>query len=218
MTLIIASVRPRDVILTSDSRSVLVNKGVVTGIDDRYQKLFPVPEHPIVIAHMGQNLLGGMPIKRLVSDFLAHLNVGDLTILQIADRLRDYAHAVIRTTFNEISRPLFGVNFWVAGFSCHEEKPGLVEVFWKQTGDILTTEERHFTPTCVVPGGSGAGQIDKVDWHQVDGKSVDDVRAYHHALMDQAINAKVEHNEVGGAIHELLITPADWRWTQGPPG
>jgi hypothetical protein len=48
MTLIIASVRQHDLVLTSDGRSTTMRNGKVAGVDDRYQKLFPIPDHPVV--------------------------------------------------------------------------------------------------------------------------------------------------------------------------
>jgi hypothetical protein len=34
--------------------------------------------------------------------------------------------------------------------------------------------------------------------------------------MDEAMNAKVEFNSVGGHVHELVITRAEWKWTLPP--
>jgi len=216
MTLILASVRPHDVLLTADGRSTTIINGAVAGIDDHCQKLFPIPGHPVVIAHMGENQLGGGPVQKFLGQFIASLNVGNFTISGIDDELRQYAHAAIRARFKALGSPRWGVNLWVAGFSFHEEAPSLIEVFWKQTQDVLTTEERHFAPTFVVPGGDGKNQIRHVDWHNIAGKSLDDVRGYHRILMEQAINANVNPNTVGGMIHELVITPAEWQWIQRP--
>ena len=216
MTLILASIRPHDVVLTADGRSSTIDKGTVVRIDDHFQKLFPIPHHPVVIAHMGQNEFGGESIRLFLKRFIRSLNTGNFTILEIADQLREYAHPAIRSEFEKLDKPAFGVNLWVAGFSYHAEAPRMVEVFWKRTADVLTTEERHFDPITVVPGGSGQNQIAKVDWHRVAGKPRRKVIAYHRSLMRQAIHAKVEHNGVGGRIHELVITPARWHWTKRP--
>lgn len=216
MTLILASIRPHDVILTADGRSTTIDEGKVERIDDHFQKLFPIPHHPVVIAHMGENILDGLPLRKFLGRFIKDLNTGNYTILEIADQLRQYAHAPIRSRFEQLGDPAFSVNFWVAGFSYHEPGPRMVEVFWKQDGDVLRTEERHFAPVFVVPGGFGQDQITPVDWHRVDGKSIKQVIAYHRSLMHQAIHAKVENNTVGGRIHELVIKPAKWHWTQRP--
>ncbi|HSU66880.1 MAG TPA: hypothetical protein VLJ39_08420 [Tepidisphaeraceae bacterium] len=218
MTLIIASVRPHDIVLTADGRSETIVKGVVTGVDDHYQKLFPIPDHPVVIAHMGENLLGGKPVKAFLAKFIAGLNTGNFTIQEIADQLRAYAHPAIRARLNALGKPRFGVNLWVAGFGSHDEGPSVIETFWKYSDESLLTTERRFSPFCVVPGGDGQFEISKVDWHEIQGKSVDEVRAYHHRIMEQALHAKTDNNSVGGRIHELVITPASWRWTEPPDG
>lgn len=216
MTLILASIRPSDVVMTSDGRSTLVDKGQVVSTYDRYQKLFPIPHHPVVLAHMGENLLGGVPARKFLRRFMRRLNAGNYTILQIADRLRRYAHPAIRARLEQLGQPPFGVNLWVAGFSSYEPQPRMIEVFWKLENGVLKTEERHFDPTTIVPGGTGQGQITPVDWHRIADKPIDQVIAYHRSLMKEAIDARVDHNSVGGSIHELIIKPDKWNWTIRP--
>ncbi|HEX2973312.1 MAG TPA: hypothetical protein VHP11_13335 [Tepidisphaeraceae bacterium] len=216
MTLIVASIRPQDVALTADGRSTTSTNGVVTGVDDAFQKLFPIPDHPVVIGHMGENRLANQPLRDFLHHFVQHLNTGNLTILEIADELCHYAHAAIRTRLKSLGNPKFGCNLWVAGFGLHEKQPKLVETFWRFKDDALMIEERQHGPLSVVLGGDGKQQISLPDWHAVEGKSVEEVRAYHLSLMNQAMQAKVEPNTVGGHIHEIVITPAECRWTQPP--
>ena len=218
MTLIVASIRPDDVVLTADGRSVTMEKGTVAAVNDHFQKLFPIPDHPVAIAHMGENDLGGEPLGQFLGRFVRRLNTGNYTILEISDQLRAYAHAAIRARLRSLGNPAFGCNLWVVGFSCHETGPSLVEVFWRLKDEVLTTEERRFVPTSVVPGGAGVGQIHKVDWRAVEGKSIKEVRAYHKNLMDEAVQAPLKPNSVGGRVHELVITREAWRWTQPPDG
>lgn len=216
MTLILASVRPHDLVLTSDGRSTTLRDGRVERINDRYQKLFPVPQHPLVLAHMGENDIGHTPIREFLDKFVRSLNVGNYTIQEIADKLREYAHAPIRARFRETKNPAWGVNLWIAGVGYHEEGPSMIELFWKMTDGVLRTEERRFLPTAVVPGGDGQDQIGHVDWRRIDRKSVDEVSRYHDSLMREAIAAKVEPNSVGGMVHEVVITAEHWRWTRPP--
>lgn len=216
MTLIIGSIRSKDVILTADGRSTVTNHGRVVNTDDHFQKLFPVPHHPVVIAQMGENLLNGKPLPVFIGEFIQQLNTGNLTILQIMDELRQYVHPAIRARLQSLEHPLFDCNFWVAGFSAMEKSPSMIEVFWKLKDNVLLTEERRFLPIAVVPGGDGKNQIEKVDWHKVEGKSVDQVRAYHGTLMNEAMTAKINPNTVGGDICEVVITPVEWRWTKAP--
>jgi hypothetical protein len=212
----IASIRPRDILMTADGRSTLVTRGHVTGFNDHFQKLYPIPDHAVVIGEMGENRLDDEPLKKFLGDFMSQLNTGNLTIQEIADQLRDYAHVPIRRRLNAEGNPPSGVNLWVAGFSMHQKEPSMIELFWKLHDNVLYTEERTFVPTTIVPGGTGVAQIEKVDWHRIKGKTTAEVRAYHAQLMHEAITAPVDPNTVGGDIHELLITPEKWEWTIPP--
>ncbi|HZL34107.1 MAG TPA: hypothetical protein VFC78_02280 [Tepidisphaeraceae bacterium] len=215
MTLIVGSIRAHDVILTADGRSTRMENGVVTAIDDHFQKLFPIPAHPVVIAHMGENDLAGEPLGRFLGRFIEKLNAGNFTIQQIADRLRCYAQPAVRARL-KTAGSVNGCNLWVAGFSYLEPEPAIVETFWKYKEGVLYTEERRFGPTSVVPGGDGAKQIEPVNWHAIDGKSIRQVRAYHHTLMREATTANVKPNTVGGDIEEIVITPERWKWVKAP--
>jgi hypothetical protein len=65
-------------------------------------------------------------------------------------------------------------------------------------------------------GGDGQKQIHPAGWKVEKDKSIEQVRAYHQSMMDEAINAKVDSNSVGGHVHELVITRAEWKWTLPP--
>src|SRR4051794_32915559 len=117
MTLIIASIRPADVTLTADGRCTHRNaQGAVTGYEDDYQKLHPVPDHPIALAHHGENLLDNKPVKELLAAFFKNLNAGNHTVLEIADLLREYAHAAVRARLRALGRGA-ATGFWVVGFT-----------------------------------------------------------------------------------------------------
>ncbi len=217
MTLIIASVRKQDVILTSDGRSTTRTNGKVTGINDSLQKLFPIPDHPVVIGHLGVNSLhGGGPIDQLVTRFVAQLNTGNFTILQIGEELRHFAQLTVRGRLDELEKNGQGCAFWVAGFGFREDEPSLIEIFWSFKEGAFVTEEHQFKSISIVFGGDGKKLVKAADWHEVDGKSLEEVHDYHMSLMNQALTAKVEDNSVGGHIHEVVIDHAEWRWTQPP--
>ena len=216
MTLMIASVREKDLVLTADGRSTTRKDGVVTGVDDAFQKLFPIPDHPLVVAHMGENRLGDEPLNAFFARFFQKLNAGDLTALQVADELRHYAHPAIRTRLQTLGTQANGCNLWVAGFGFEEKRPTIVELFWQWKNGALHTEERRFGATSVIPGGDGKDQIRPVNWRDVDNKTVDEVSKYHQSLMDEAMAAKLPHNSVGGHVHELVITREQWRWLRPP--
>ena len=217
MTLMIASIRPADLVLTADGRSTTRTKGVVSGVNDHFQKLFPVPDHPVVISNLAENHLDGKPAAEFIADFAAQLNTGNHTIEEIADELRRFAHPAVRRRLKSIgaaAKPRCG--FWVAGFGTGSDKPLLVELFWSWKDDVLGCDERQFAPTAVVEGGDGQKLIHPGGWKMVQDKTVEQVRDYHKSLMDEAINAKVEFNPVGGHVHELVITRGQWTWSQPP--
>jgi len=217
MTLMLASIRPYDVVLTADGRSTTRTKGVVTGIDDRFQKLFPVPDHPVVIGHLGENHLNGKPVGEFLSDFMRQLNAGNHTIVEIADQLRSFAHPAVRLRLKAINGGDLRCGLWVAGFGAGEEHPRLVENLWKWKDQVLSCDEKQFLPLSVVEGGDGQKQIHPADWHIEKDKSIEEVREYHKTMMDEAINAKLAFNSVGGQVHELVITRDEWKWTLPPP-
>jgi hypothetical protein len=71
-------------------------------------------------------------------------------------------------------------------------------------------------PLSIIEGGDGQKQIHPADWHIENDKSIEQVREYHRSLMNEAMNAKVEFNSVGGHVHEVVITRAEWKWTLPP--
>jgi hypothetical protein len=217
MTLMLGSVRPNDVVLTADGRSTTRTKGVVTKIDDCFQKLFPVPDHPVAIGNLGENHLDGKPIGEFLAGFMRQLNAGNLSLEQISDELRCYAHPAVRRRLKSLNIQDLRCGRWVAGFGGRDEHPRLVENFWHWKGDTLSCDERQFLPTSIVAGGDGQKETHPVDLKAELGKSLEEVRAYHQSLMDEALNAKVDFNSVGGHVHELVITRSEWKWTQPPP-
>ena len=217
MTLLLASIRQNDILLTADSRATLTNNGFVTGFDDHYQKLFPVAEHPIVIGHHGENILNDKPVAEFVEDFLKQLNAGNHRIEEVADEFRTYAHPIIRSRLRSLDDPKDGCGFWIAGFSQHERQASLVGLFWNYEKTTLICDERRTVPTAVMTAGKGNDQIPAVDWHAISEKPVSGVQAYHRSLMDAAIRAEVKPNTVGGKPHELLIDREKWIWTLPAP-
>jgi hypothetical protein len=204
------------VVITADGRSTTRTKGEISGLDDRFQKLFPVPDHPVVIGNLGENKLDGKKLADFLSDFMRQLNAGNYTIEQIADELRQFAHPAVRRRLKALAGLNPRCGFWVAGFGAGDEQPRLVEIFWGWKDQVLSCDERQFFPLSIIEGGDGQKQIHPADWHIEKDKSIEQVREYHKSLMDEAMNAKVEFNSVGGHVHELVITRAEWKWTLPP--
>ena len=217
MTLIITTIRPHDIIVTSDSRATLEKGDAVTGVIDTYQKIFPSPDHPVVISHHGENELGGKPLGQFIAGFASHLNAGDLTILDIADQFRAYAHAAVRACLRDVPPEKHGCGFLIAGFGADDHGPSVVELFWKRHGESLATDEQRWVPTAIIFSGSGSTQAGRTDWHDVAGKPLEKVCAYNERLLDGAIHANVPRNSVGGPMQEIVIQREKWEWLKEPP-
>jgi len=217
MTFIVTSLRPHDIVITADSRATLENGGKFAGVLDTFQKIFPVPDHPVVLAHHGENDLGGKPLGEFIDAFIARLNAGNLTILAIADELRHYAHPAVRACLKGLVPEKHGCGFLIAGFGADDRGPSVVELFWKIHDEAVVTDERQSFPIAVIPSGSGASQADPADWHKIADRPVEKVRAYNDHLLDEAISAAVKENSVGGSIHEVVVTREKWEWTRPPP-
>ncbi len=216
MTLILTTIRAREVLITSDGRSIATAGGKVTGVRDDLRKIFPVPDHPLAISHHGENLIDGKPVEQLIADFISQQNVGNMTVVQIADELRRLAHPPVRKRLTDIREPQIGCGFLIAGFSLRHDGPAVVELFWRYDGTVLHTAERKWEPGSIIASGSGTSRIPKLDGDRADRGSVDELKAYHWELMRTACRTAGNDNVVGGHVHELLITPARWQWTRPP--
>ena len=216
MTLIIGSVREHDMVLTSDGRSTTRVNGKVTAVHDTLQKLFPVPDHPVVIAHHGENILHDKPVADFIDGFIRHSNVGDMTIPELTDSLREKAYPLVREQLRATPKNPNGCGFWVGGFATGAESPEMSEIFWRMEEDALVLEERHWYPVTIVLAGDGKLLIPHYSYTEIQDKPLAQVLAYHKWLMDRALHAKVENNSVGGHVHELAVTRAQWHWTQPP--
>ncbi len=215
MTLILTTIRPSEVLITSDGRSVTTQAGKVTAVNDDVQKIFPVPDHPVAIAHHGENILDGKPVGEFIATFISQQNIGNMSILELADELRHAAHSPVRRRLFDV-RGESGFGLLVAGFSSHQKGPFVVEVFWKLEKEVLHTQELKWGAGSMIASGSGQKQIPKLDADRAVKGTIADARAYHAELMKAACEADVQNNTVGGHVHELLITPAKCDWTQAP--
>jgi hypothetical protein len=218
MTLILTSIRPADVVMTSDGRSILWKNGQPDSFNDRLQKIFPVPDHPLAVAHHGENLLDDKPVGEWIVAALKRLNAGNLSVEEVADELRARFHPHVRRRLRATVKSGFGFGLIVAGFGARAREPAGMELWWKIVEGVLTTEERHWGPTSITPSGSGVKQIPAVSWKEIADKDVAAVRVYHKELMNTAMWADEKPNSVGGHVHELVITASGWRWTTAPKG
>jgi len=216
MTLIISTLRKGEVLVTADGRCIRRTGGKVTEIIDDYQKIFPVPDHALAFVHHGENELDGKPVQEFLQPFIRHLNAGNLTIEQVCDELRTYAHPAIRKRLRQPGYSGGGSGFWIVGWGAQAQLPEQMETFWRLDGGSLTAVELAWKPNSIVTGGDGKKHLRSLSAQQVDDEPIEQVRQYHRSLMDDALKADIEPNTVGGHVHELLITPSGWKWTIEP--
>jgi hypothetical protein len=217
MTLILTSIRPADVVVTADGRSILWKDGKPAQVNDRLQKIFPVPDHPLAVMHHGENVLDDRPVGDWILAANKRLNAGNMSVEDVADDLRTRFHVPVRRRLRLTVKSGFGFGLIVAGFGAQAREPMGMELWWKIVEGVLTSEERHWGPVSITPSGSGVKQIPPVSWKEVAERDVDGLRAYHKELMTTAMwaqDAKV--NSVGGHVHELVITRSGCKWATAP--
>jgi hypothetical protein len=212
MTLLACSLRQMDALVTADGRSIESRGKIVTRIRDDFQKLFPVPSQPVVIAEHGQNSFDGHTVSDWIRQFCDRLTPG-LSIPQIGDHLREFLHPIVRHTLQDDNN---AAGCWIVGFGRGEDVPEHVEIFWKWEGPEFVVRENHWRPTDILLGGSGSIGL-RADIRRIESASVETVRAMHADLFTRSMNIPRNPQVVGGQIHELLITPHGWEWTLPPP-
>ena len=96
MTLILTSIRRADVVVTADGRSILWRGGEPAQVNDRLQKIFPVPDHPLAVMHHGENVLDDRPVGDWIVAAVRRLNAGNMSVEDVADDLRARFHVPVR--------------------------------------------------------------------------------------------------------------------------
>lgn len=161
MTLLIGTIARSDnpskshVVLTADGRCTGFDGRTRTIQSDTHQKLFAIPNTAIAIAHHGENIIGGRPVKEFLADFtLQHPLICEASVDQIADLLKKYADEDARNTLWSIPASKV-IGFWIAGFSRKRSQPELVEICWTKNASsgIITLEEKDDRNLVFILGG-----------------------------------------------------------------
>lgn len=150
MTLLIGTIARSD--SPSKSHVVMTADGRCTGFDGRtrtiqsntHQKLFAIPNTAIAIAHHGENIIGGKPVKEFLADFtIQHPLICESSVDQIADSLKKYADEDARNTLWSIPASKV-IGFWITGFVRNRSHPELVEICWTKdvSAGTITLERK----------------------------------------------------------------------------
>jgi hypothetical protein len=220
MTLLIETISRDHALLTADGlcRSNPIT-GVGTDLDD-LQKIFPLSNLPMAIAHHGFNIIHGKEIAQLINEFEASLDEGlrQYSVQRVAENLRDYADTDAKSTLaNPTNQGVIG--FWITGFSSNKSKPECYEIVWpsKPVPQKLGS---------VVFGGSGQefinrylnNRLGQFDLRQVNQFSRSTAALCHDALYKaaEATQNRTGQRIFGGHQHRLLINKNRWEWMKRP--
>lgn len=153
MTLLLAANTAHGIVMMSDGLSRRLSRaGLGTELATDLQKMFPVKQRPIAIAHHGQNQLAGRPVSEIIAD---HQETWDGlgSVQGIAQSLHQSLDEAVRDTLRRLRAEGIndGCGFWIGGYGVGDEQPSLCEVFWAPGGDAI-----EFKPISVLAeGGEG---------------------------------------------------------------
>jgi len=230
MTLLIGTVarsRKPHIVVTADGRSTGFDGLIRSVKSNTQQKIFPVPDLPVVIAHHGENEIAAMPVEQFVPWLLKDYDgLRTSTIDGIADYLQGRADEAVVATLRRITTSK-QVGFWIAGFGHGRREPSLCEFSWKKeptTGEITTKNLVHGN---LVFGGDARVLIDEyrsmpVDgmyrWDRIPDQSSSYAVRLHNKLYGIAEQRQAsQHVELfGGHKHQILVMPEGWEWKVTP--
>jgi hypothetical protein len=219
----------------SKSHTVITADGRCNGFDgvkrtsqsNVYQKIFPIASSSVVIAHHGENVICGKPVKEFLSEFMRRnpSNVS-ASIKQVSDSLKEYSDQQTQETLKRIL-PSKILGFWIAGFGKGHIHPELHEICWEKeedSGQIVFEEYIHGNLTF---GGDAQHYVNQYCTQAVDGmfswdrlpdQSVDYAVKFHSKLYGIAEPAQLKNQTelFGGHRHQVVITQEGWRWTTPP--
>ncbi len=192
---------------------------------DTFQKIFPLPKKPLVIAHHGENIFldetgKEIPLQAfLVAFFRDNADVFEqVSIESITGKIAEKIEPIVRHTLRNRGEELIG--FWVAGFARGRVKPEIYEIVWFKNGNV----DLHPCHNLVV-GGEGQEHLPPSVRDYLDGSynvniipkaSVEKVRRYHDKLFPIALRKEQEPRRFSQEIDQLAIMRDCWRWIIKP--
>jgi hypothetical protein len=228
MTLLLAAVAKQGIVISSDGLCSNLNTGKTISSD--LQKVFPISEHALAIAHHGQNILAGIPVADLVQSFAKSLPA-NYSVEEVARLLVAFiGPLVIKTQVSLLSNGIDdNVGFWVAGFDTKGGDPELWEVDWLKKHEIDAGRQSPeiIRQQYLVKGGGGKDQA-QTSMESLGAKNIGfsatdfDVRSlqwwskYLETLYNHANANQKQPKVFGGKRHELSIEKSGWVWSKPP--
>ena len=225
MTLLIAARGKAHLVVASDGRSTLVDKGVSSVESDHLPKIFDAPGCPLAIATHGENIIAGervgVRIRRFFAGYAEALT--GMGVRQVATNFLEQWDEDVQQTFRRIPESRMTA-FWFCGFYPGSDRPELLELAWMRPGGGPSLQLLEHGD--LVLGGSGAEYIkeylsmpidDGLRWERL----ADEGQDYAVRLVDrlyaiaEARRDAVHGEEFGGDRGLLTITKAGCRWRGG---
>lgn len=235
MTLLIGTIARSDnpskshVVMTADGRCTGFDGRTRTIQSDTHQKLFAIPNTALAIAHHGENIIGGRPVKEFLAAFmLQNPLICEASAVQISDSLKKYTDEVAQNTLRSIPASKV-IGFWIAGFGRNRSHPELVEICWTKdvSSGTITLEEKGDRNLAFILGGDAQEFVRQYhekpidgmyDWKQIPHESSNYAIKFHAKLYGLAESAQSQKREqlFGGKKHQLVITRGGSHWTMPP--
>jgi len=186
------------------------------------QKIFPVQDTTIAVAHHGQNVIAGLSVEVLLPSFLSA--EAPTSIPQFVDRIARDLDAPVRNTLAAIP-DAEKCAFWVCGFSDGTKTPTIIEIEWEKAGESI--DLRRIEAGDLFMSGNGHDFVADFTRGPIDGrfgweKLWSANEAYHLRFHEkiwriaEARQESVGKQAFGGHRHTVVLTPRQWRWASSP--
>lgn len=186
------------------------------------QKIFPVQNATIAIAHHGENKIAGQPVENLLESIVS--STPSTSIAQLAEYLVQRFDKPIRNTLGAI-RDAEKCAFGVCGFSRATKSPTIIEIEWKKTE--VSIEFRQMEAGDLFMSGNAHDLVAEYTRNPIDGqftwKKLWSANEKYHLRFHEKLWRTAELRQqsedkhvFGGHKHVLVLTPKQWRWATPP--
>jgi hypothetical protein len=225
MTLLIGTVSNKHVVLTSDRRCTVEERGVVSH-SDNFQKVFPAPGRPLAIVHHGENMFvseNGLtvpPSPCLATFIRENADIFDQPSIDSVTRflVEPLEPTVVRTLTSRRKRL---VRFWGAGLAKGRTRPEIHEVCWhkdgrrevKKHGNLVVRGDggkKHLPPN-VRDRLNGSYNLDEIPK-----ASIERATSYHDKLFDIVLQKGPGARRFSKERDQLSINKDGCQWITPP--
>lgn len=231
MTLLLGARGRSHILVTADGQGVVGTGSNAAVADTGLQKVFPADYRPFAVAHHGQNIIDGQPVRSLIPTFLLdnRAEFAGCTIRHICARfISDFDDAVTKTLLTIPDSEQFAI--WLAAIEPEVSRPSIYEICWRKEEFVDNGSDIVMLVTRLgdsVFGGDAKEfileylkePIDQELSHQhVYFRPLKYSNAFHDELYSLALKRQTEKQEhrFGGHKHQLAITREGCKWVIAP--